>query len=82
MPYSRLKALPNAYSEPYPVCPDVWSFAVAEGDAEVSASPQELLAFAGHPADATTYLEQQAREGRVVVTLRVARLYGTALDIG
>ncbi|MEV6280127.1 TIGR03618 family F420-dependent PPOX class oxidoreductase [Nocardia sp. NPDC051832] len=61
--------------------PDVWSFAVAEGDAEVSASPRELLAFAGHPADAAGYLEQQARENRVIITLRVTRLYGTALDI-
>ncbi|QLY32609.1 pyridoxamine 5'-phosphate oxidase family protein [Nocardia huaxiensis] len=61
--------------------PNVWSFAVAEGEAEVSASPRELLAFAGHPADPETHLAQQARENRVIITLRVTRLYGTALDI-
>ncbi|TMR88743.1 pyridoxamine 5'-phosphate oxidase family protein [Nonomuraea basaltis] len=61
--------------------PDVWSFAVAEGEAEVSDSPEELLALADDPADPTVYLEQQAREGRVVIKIKVSRLYGTALDI-
>jgi PPOX class probable F420-dependent enzyme len=61
--------------------PDVWSFAVAEGEAEVSDSPEELLAFAGDQPDPAAYLERQAREGRVVIKIRVSRLYGTALDI-
>ncbi|MEV0231024.1 TIGR03618 family F420-dependent PPOX class oxidoreductase [Nonomuraea sp. NPDC050786] len=61
--------------------PDVWSFAVAEGEAEVSDSPEELLAFAGDQPDPAAYLEQQAREGRVVIRIEVRRLYGTALDI-
>ncbi|MGN9844297.1 pyridoxamine 5'-phosphate oxidase family protein [Nonomuraea sp. H19] len=62
--------------------PDVWSFAVAEGEAEVSGRPEELLAFAGDPADPAAYLDQQAREGRVVIRIKVSRLYGTALDVG
>ncbi|MFF2551767.1 TIGR03618 family F420-dependent PPOX class oxidoreductase [Nocardia sp. NPDC058058] len=62
--------------------PTVWSFAVAEGDAEVSDSPAELLAAAGHQDDPETFLREQAAEGRVVIKLRVTRLYGTALDVG
>lgn len=61
--------------------PDVWSFAVAEGRAEVSGSPEELLAFAGEQADPAAFLEQQARERRVVLRIDVSRLYGTALDL-
>ncbi|MFE0423892.1 PPOX class F420-dependent oxidoreductase [Streptomyces sp. NPDC058953] len=75
--------------------PDVWSFAVAEGDAEVSEPTvaagdevgRELLSMlpAGSrpatPADESAFLEQQVAEARVVIRLRVTRLYGTALDI-
>lgn len=61
--------------------PDVWSFAVAEGEAEVSGDPAELLAFAGDQPDPAAFLEQQAREGRVVIRISVSRLYGTALDL-
>ncbi|WP_405139149.1 pyridoxamine 5'-phosphate oxidase family protein [Nocardia sp. NBC_01388] len=68
--------------------PDVWSFAVAEGDAEVSDRPEELLAYAGYPAahagypeDAAAFLAEQRAEGRVVITIEVARIYGTALDV-
>ncbi|MBG0827482.1 TIGR03618 family F420-dependent PPOX class oxidoreductase [Planomonospora sp. ID67723] len=61
--------------------PDVWSFAVAEGEAEVSDAPGELLALADGADDPAAYLEQQAREGRVVIKIKVSRLYGTALDI-
>ncbi|RVU17015.1 TIGR03618 family F420-dependent PPOX class oxidoreductase [Streptomyces antnestii] len=71
--------------------PDVWSFAVAEGEAEVSevtASPgdavgRELLAMtpgfddAGQEAE---FLAQLVEERRVVIRLHVSRLYGTALD--
>ncbi|MFI0140010.1 PPOX class F420-dependent oxidoreductase [Streptomyces luteogriseus] len=71
---------------------DVWSFAVAEGDAEVSeattapgdAVGRELLAMI--PADARpegedAFLRQLVDERRVVIRLRVERLYGTALDV-
>ncbi|MEV4679559.1 TIGR03618 family F420-dependent PPOX class oxidoreductase [Streptomyces kurssanovii] len=71
---------------------DVWSFAVAEGEAEVSgittvagdAVGRELLGMipeAARPEDADAFLEQQVTERRVVVRLKVDRLYGTALDI-
>ncbi|MFF1355707.1 PPOX class F420-dependent oxidoreductase [Streptomyces sp. NPDC058297] len=72
--------------------PDVWSFAVAEGEAEVSgvtASPgdavgRELLAMTpgfDDPGQEAEFLAQLVEEGRVVIRLRVSRLYGTALDI-
>ncbi|MCX4661119.1 pyridoxamine 5'-phosphate oxidase family protein [Streptomyces uncialis] len=72
--------------------PDVWSFAVAEGLAEVSeptAVPgdtvgRELLAITPgfpDPADESAFLAQAVTDRRVVVRLRVSRLYGTALDI-
>ncbi|WP_251096499.1 PPOX class F420-dependent oxidoreductase [Streptomyces sp. Caat 7-52] len=71
---------------------DVWSFAVAEGEAEVSeittvpgdATGRELLAMipkAMRPEDEDAFLEQLVAERRVVVRLQVDRLYGTALDI-
>lgn len=71
---------------------NVWSFAVAEGEAEVSditttpgdATGRELLAMipeAARPADETAFLEQLVAERRVVIRLKVSRLYGTALDI-
>ncbi|MFE3177013.1 TIGR03618 family F420-dependent PPOX class oxidoreductase [Amycolatopsis sp. NPDC059090] len=71
---------------------DVWSFAVAEGQAEVSevtevpgdAVGQELLAMlpaAARPEDAEALLKQQVEERRVVIRLPTERLYGTALDV-
>ncbi|MGW1671359.1 pyridoxamine 5'-phosphate oxidase family protein [Streptomyces sp. NPDC002324] len=71
---------------------DVWSFAVAEGEAEVSGATtvpgdvvgRELLAMlpkSAKPEDEDAFLEQLVAERRVVVRLRVTRLYGTALDI-
>ncbi|MET8485455.1 pyridoxamine 5'-phosphate oxidase family protein [Streptomyces tendae] len=71
---------------------DVWSFAVAEGEAEVSESTtspgdavgRELLAMvpqAAKPEDEKAFLEQLVAERRVVIRLKVDRLYGTALDI-
>ncbi|MFF7376268.1 PPOX class F420-dependent oxidoreductase [Streptomyces massasporeus] len=71
---------------------DVWSFAVAEGDAEVSdvtttpgdAVGRELLAMipaGARPEDEGAFLRQLVDERRVIVRLRVDRLYGTALDI-
>ncbi|MGW0411725.1 TIGR03618 family F420-dependent PPOX class oxidoreductase [Streptomyces collinus] len=71
---------------------DVWSFAVAEGEAEVSESTtvpgdavgRELLGMipqAAQPEDEGAFLEQLVAERRVVIRLKVERLYGTALDI-
>ncbi|MFC8194421.1 PPOX class F420-dependent oxidoreductase [Streptomyces sp. NPDC060006] len=71
---------------------DVWSFAVAEGEAEVSeitkapgdAVGRELLGMipeAAKPEDEDAFLEQLVTERRVVVRLKVDRLYGTVLDI-
>ncbi|WP_338492668.1 PPOX class F420-dependent oxidoreductase [Streptomyces sp. SJL17-4] len=71
---------------------DVWSFAVAEGEAEVSetttmpgdATGRELLAMipqAAKPEDENAFLEQLVAERRVVIRLKVTRLYGTALDV-
>lgn len=72
--------------------PNVWSFAVAEGEAEVSdpstvpgdATARELLAMMsafGSPPDEAAFLRQLVAERRVVIRLRVSRLYGTALDL-
>ncbi|NHI07367.1 pyridoxamine 5'-phosphate oxidase [Streptomyces sp. KO7888] len=49
--------------------PDVWSFAVAEGEAEIV-----------DPADGAAPGEQSPPDRRVVILIRVSRLYGTALD--
>lgn len=72
--------------------PNVWSFAVAEGEAEVSeattapgdAIGRELLALTpgfADPADEAAFLGQLVAERRVVIRIRVSRLYGTALDL-
>ncbi|MFJ4336850.1 TIGR03618 family F420-dependent PPOX class oxidoreductase [Streptomyces sp. NPDC088915] len=71
---------------------DVWSFAVAEGEAEVSgvttvpgdAVGRELLAMipeSARPEDEDAFLTQLVAERRVVIRLKVSRLYGTALDV-
>ncbi|OEV10896.1 pyridoxamine 5'-phosphate oxidase family protein [Streptomyces nanshensis] len=73
---------------------DVWSFAVAEGEAEVSeatavpgdAVGREVLAMLPEPMrpapeDERAFLERLVEERRVVIRLRVRRLYGTALDV-
>lgn len=70
----------------------MWSFAVAEGEAEGSevttvagdAVGRELLGIipkGAKPEDEGAFLEQQVAERRVVIRLKVDRLYGTALDI-
>ncbi|WP_406206059.1 TIGR03618 family F420-dependent PPOX class oxidoreductase [Kitasatospora sp. NBC_01560] len=72
--------------------PDPFSFAVAEGEADVSeptATPgdavgRELLAMLPpelRPEDPHAFLADQVTERRLVIRLRVQRLYGTALDI-
>ncbi|AGP60421.1 pyridoxamine 5'-phosphate oxidase family protein [Streptomyces rapamycinicus] len=72
--------------------PDGWSFAVAEGEAEVSevtavagdAVGRELLSMTpgfADPHDETAFLEQLVADRRVVIRIRVSRLYGTALDL-
>ncbi|NEY32856.1 TIGR03618 family F420-dependent PPOX class oxidoreductase [Streptomyces sp. PRKS01-65] len=69
---------------------DVWSFAVAEGEAEISevttvpgdAVGRELLALfpeSERPEDAQAFFEQQVAEGRVVIRLKARRLYGTVI---
>jgi len=71
---------------------DHWSFAVAEGEAELSAvtttpgdaTGKELLSML--PLEAQTglgqaYFDQLVAERRLVIRLKVGRLYGTALDI-
>ncbi|MFF3617118.1 pyridoxamine 5'-phosphate oxidase family protein [Streptomyces sp. NPDC002580] len=71
---------------------DVWSFAVAEGEAVVSESTavpgdavgRELLGMipqSGRPEDEAAFLEELVAERRVVIRLKVDRLYGSALDI-
>ena len=71
---------------------DVWSFAVAEGEAEISeattvpgdAVGRELHAMipaGAAPEDEDALLRQLVDERRVVIRLKVNRLYGTALDI-
>ncbi len=72
---------------------DVWSFAVAEGEAEASevttvpgdAVGRELLAMipaTARPEDEQAFLEELVAERRLVIRLKAGRLYGTALDIG
>ncbi|WP_067475632.1 pyridoxamine 5'-phosphate oxidase family protein [Actinomadura hibisca] len=72
---------------------NVWSFASAEGDAElseVSAEPgdavgRELLSLTPgfpDPADERAFLEQMVKDRRLVIRVKVGRLYGTALDVG
>ena len=71
---------------------DVWSFAVAEGEAVVSESTtvpgdavgRELLGMvpeAGKPDDEAAFLEELVAERRVVIRLKADRLYGTVLDV-
>lgn len=72
--------------------PTIFSFAVAEGLAEVSgqtttpgdATGRELLGLTpgfADPADEKAFLEQVVADRRVVIRIRVSRLYGTILDI-
>ncbi|MGA5699975.1 TIGR03618 family F420-dependent PPOX class oxidoreductase [Peterkaempfera bronchialis] len=71
---------------------DVWSFAVAEGVASVSeitavpgdAVGRELLGITprgAEPEDEDAFLGKLVAERRVVLRLKVDRLYGAALDI-
>lgn len=72
--------------------PHYWSFAVAEGEAEISevttvpgdAVGRELLSLTpgfDDPRDEAAFLEQMVADRRVVIRIRVSRLYGMALDI-
>jgi PPOX class probable F420-dependent enzyme len=72
--------------------PDHWSFAVAEGEAEISdvttvpgdATGQELLSMLPPEVRGDlgqAFFEQLVAEQRVVIRLKVNRLYGTALDV-
>ncbi|MFI6880559.1 TIGR03618 family F420-dependent PPOX class oxidoreductase [Streptomyces sp. NPDC050400] len=71
---------------------DDWAFAVAEGEAEVTAPSieagdavgRELLdmarEFVAEGAE-EAFLAEAVAERRVVIRIKVARLYGTALDV-
>lgn len=71
--------------------PDVWSFAVAEGEAEVSEPTREPADATGQeiwsmlpqqmrPDDQDAFFRSLVEERRVVIRLNVHRLYGAALD--
>jgi PPOX class probable F420-dependent enzyme len=71
---------------------DHWSFAVAEGEAEISeptttpgdAVGKELLGMLPAEAQAglgQAFFDQLVAERRLVIRLKVNRLYGTALDV-
>ncbi|GAA4628315.1 TIGR03618 family F420-dependent PPOX class oxidoreductase [Actinoallomurus vinaceus] len=71
---------------------DHWTFAVAEGTAELSPvtttpgdpTGQELLGMVPPLAsdeERAAFLKQMVADRRLVIRLRVDRLYGTALDI-
>ncbi|MEV4169195.1 TIGR03618 family F420-dependent PPOX class oxidoreductase [Nonomuraea sp. NPDC049709] len=70
----------------------VLSYAVAEGEAEVSAvttvpgdaTGRELLEMSGgfaDPADEAAFLEEMVRGRRLVIRVKVSRMYGVALDL-
>lgn len=72
--------------------PNVWSFAVAEGTADLSpvtvapgdAIGRELLSLTpgfADPAAESAFLAQLVAERRLVIRIPVNRLYGTALDL-
>ena len=72
--------------------PDAMSFAVAEGEAEVTNTStvpgdevgRELLSLTAgfaDPADERAFLEQMVTGRRMVIRIRVSRLYGTVLDV-
>ncbi|WP_242887700.1 TIGR03618 family F420-dependent PPOX class oxidoreductase [Actinomadura litoris] len=76
----------------YVTSADHLAFAVAQGRAELSAvtetpgdpAGRELLALQPPFADAAdekAFLEQMVADRRLVIRLRVARLYGTRLDV-
>ncbi|WP_372343784.1 TIGR03618 family F420-dependent PPOX class oxidoreductase [Streptomyces sp. KL116D] len=71
---------------------DDWAFAVAEGEAEVTAPTveagdavgRELLDMAREFVDEgaeDAFLAEAVAERRVVIRIKVTRLYGTALDV-
>ncbi|MFF0741121.1 TIGR03618 family F420-dependent PPOX class oxidoreductase [Streptomyces sp. NPDC004111] len=86
----HLRADPHAALH---VARDVWAYAVAEGEVEVSepttepgdAVGRELLAMAaagGVPVDdEAAFFTEVVAERRVVLRLKVSRLYGTVLDV-
>ncbi|MET7330557.1 PPOX class F420-dependent oxidoreductase [Nonomuraea sp. NPDC005650] len=73
----------------YVASDDFWSYAIAEGQAElspVSAEPgdevgMELLAMQQNMDDPYAFLRQMVEDRRLVVRIRVSRLYGTALPV-
>ncbi|MDX3109446.1 PPOX class F420-dependent oxidoreductase [Nonomuraea angiospora] len=73
----------------YVASDDFWSYAVAEGQAElspVSTEPgdevgMELLAMQQNMDDPYAFLRQMVEDRRLVIRIRVSRLYGTALPV-
>lgn len=76
----------------YAASNDFWSYAVAEGEAELSPVSDEpgdevgleLLAMQApfaDPAEKGAFLRQMVADRRMVIRLRVSRLYGTVLPI-
>ncbi|MEW1847198.1 TIGR03618 family F420-dependent PPOX class oxidoreductase [Nonomuraea angiospora] len=73
----------------YAASDDFWSYAVAEGQAElspVSTEPgdevgMELLAMQQNMDDPYAFLRQMVEDRRLVIRIRVSRLYGTALPV-
>jgi PPOX class probable F420-dependent enzyme len=69
---------------------DHMAFVVAEGEAEVSEVSsvpgdeigRELLAMQGPTDDEATFFKNMIEDRRVVIRLRVSRLYGGGLDLG
>jgi PPOX class probable F420-dependent enzyme len=75
----------------YVTSDDFWSYAVAEGDAELSPVTVEpgdevgleLLAMqagVADPADEAAFLRQMVADRRLVIRITASRLYGTALS--
>ncbi|WP_336213477.1 pyridoxamine 5'-phosphate oxidase family protein [Nonomuraea sp. LPB2021202275-12-8] len=82
----------DPHSALYVASDDFWSYAVAEGEAELSPvttdpgdeAGLELLAMQqglDDPADQEAFLRQMVADRRMTIRLRVSRLYGTALDV-
>ncbi|MEU6720110.1 TIGR03618 family F420-dependent PPOX class oxidoreductase [Nonomuraea sp. NPDC046802] len=76
----------------YVASDDFWTYAVAEGEAELSPVTREpgdevgleLLGMRppfAEPTDTEAFLRQMVADRRLVIRIRAARLYGTALPM-
>lgn len=80
----------DPHSALYVASDDFWSYAVAEGEAElspVSTEPGdeaglELLAMQPNaPRDQEAFLRQMVNDRRMTIRLQITHLYGTALNV-